>query len=89
MKTAGNQDAGNVVSADVPDAPGAFLGLKRFKIADFAVPEHQHAARPEIFVEPREREARFLHVRAGDAAIEPVAAAEKIQIQPHRVRPAL
>jgi hypothetical protein len=87
-EAAGNQHARKIQRQREPQRGDPRGGVEAFEIADFTLAEDQHPARLEVFVEAGERQAGLLDVRAGDDAIEPVAAGEQFERQAEGVGPA-
>ena len=55
--------------------------VEPLEVADLALAEHQDAALAQVGVEARQRQPGLLRVRDGDAAIEPLAAGQQLEVE--------
>src|SRR5207249_7383875 len=84
-EAARDQHAREIVRERQAQRAGARCRLEALEVADLALAENQDTPGPQILVEPGEREAGLLDVRAGDDAVEAPAAGEQIERQAERL----
>jgi hypothetical protein len=89
LPAARDEHAGDVVAERRREHGEARLGVEALEVAHLALAEDEDAPRLEVLVEPGEREAGLLDVRADDGALEAAAAAQQFERQADGVRPAV
>ena len=87
-KAARDQHAWKIEREGEPQRLHPGRRVQVFEVPDFAFAEHEHAARAQVLLKSRERQAGFLRVRIGDYAIDAVRAGEQFERQTERVGPA-
>ena len=88
-EAAGDHHAGKVERQREAQRLGAAGRLEALEIADLALAEDQDAARLEVLVKPRERQAGLLDVRAGDDAADAGRARQQVDRQAVHLRSAV